>query len=85
VDHSLFCNTSLGGVLLSRSELVCYCRGRDCCAEQSVLCRLSVCKAYQSVHLHVHLYQQRLDSFSPSCGLDVVRFFSVLKETDASL
>ena len=46
VDHSLFCNTSLGGVLLSRSELVCYCRGRDCCAEQSVLCRLqglSVC------------------------------------------
>ena len=63
---------------------MCYCRGRDWCAEQSALCRLSVCKDYQSVNLHVHLYQQRLDSFSPSTGLDGVRFFSVWKETCAS-
>ena len=42
---------------------------------QSVLCRLSVGKDYQSVYLHVLSYQQWLDSFSPSTGLDSVCFF----------
>jgi hypothetical protein len=33
-----------------------------------------------AVHLHALLYRQRPDSFSPSTGLDGVRFFSVWKE-----
>jgi hypothetical protein len=64
--------------------VVCCVLGRDCFADSSVLFRLSGYYDHQSVFQFVLWCLQRLDSLSPSTGLDV-RFFSLWKETGVSL